>query len=288
MPREYATTRWCFTLNNYTEEEWNQLQTTLRWRATYAVMGKEIAPTTQTPHIQGFLIFRTRERLAGAKEALGIPRMHLEKTVATSSQAAEYCKKDGDFLELGSLPGTLRENGMAAQLEKAKAAVDQGSSLEELWDQHFHVMVKYRSSLTTYLMMKRQKMCRQKPKTELLWGKTGTGKTRYVHDFARIHYDDDLWVYSGGGWFDGYCGQRVVLFDDYYGDVPFGLFLKVLDRYRVNVPVKGGFVSWQPERIFVTSNKHCTSWYDNQSDEMMAAILRRFDREYYLDTNIYE
>lgn len=288
MPREYATTRWCFTLNNWTEEEWRTLQANLRFRAKYAVVGKEVAPLTGTPHLQGFVILKTRERLAGVVQALGILRMHLEKTVATSTQAADYCKKDGEFLEIGSLPGTLQENGMSALLQKAKEDVDQGCTLEELWDRHFGVMVKYRSSLTTYLMLKQQKNRRPKPKTELLWGKTGTGKTRFVHDFSRIHYDDDLWIYSGGGWFDGYCGQRVALFDDYYGDIPFGLFLKVLDRYPVNVPVKGGFVAWKPERIFVTSNKHSTSWYDNQSDEMAAALIRRFDREYYLDKSIYE
>lgn len=67
---------------------------------------------------------------------------------------------------------------------------------------------------------------------EVHWGAPGTGKTRYCHDLARIFYDDDIWVHGGGNWFDGYEGQAVAVFDDFYGCVDFGLLLKVLDRYK--------------------------------------------------------
>lgn len=123
---------------------------------------------------------------------------------------------------------------------------------------------------------------------EVLYGSTGTGKTRYVHQQAHLFYEDDIWIYPGQGWFDGYQGQQVVVFDDFYGDMPFGTLLKVLDRYKLDVPVKGGFTNWNPTRIYITSNVHPLCWYKDLNNHQEAALLRRFDREYFIDSNIFE
>lgn len=47
-----AALNWCFTLNNYTLKEYEALQ---NQECRYLLMGKEIAPTTGTPHIQGYI-----------------------------------------------------------------------------------------------------------------------------------------------------------------------------------------------------------------------------------------
>jgi len=122
---------------------------------------------------------------------------------------------------------------------------------------------------------------------EVIWGKTGTGKTRYCHDVARIFYDSDVWIYPGRGWFDGYTGQQVAIFDDFYGDVSIDVMLKVLDLYKLNVPVKGGFVAWNPKRIYITSNKSPTDWYNELNMNQLEALLRRFHKIEYVDENIY-
>lgn len=90
--------RWCFTLNNPTLEERDVLA---NLPAVYIVYGEEIAPTTGTPHLQGFVIFsRTYRRT----QLCGILQAHWEAAVGTSVQASTYCKKDGNFVERGELP----------------------------------------------------------------------------------------------------------------------------------------------------------------------------------------
>lgn len=287
MPRENPVTRWVFTLNNWTEQEYATIMAALRQYAKYAVVGKETG-AFGTPHLQGFAVMRLRERLAGMKRILGTPRMHLEKARGTSRQAADYCKKEDNFEEIGDPPAGAsaiaeEKQGMQMRLQAAKDDIDAGADLMNIWQDHFFVMCKFGKSIKEYLAMVEKRIPRKKPRVELLWGAPGTGKTRYVHFFANLHYDGDIWSYGGSGWFDGYHGQKVALFDDFYGDIPLGLFLKVLDRYPVQVPVKGGFVNWTPEWIFITSNSYVFSWYDKMSDFQSGALIRRITKEHFVN-----
>lgn len=93
--------RWCFTINNYTDEEKAAVYRACE-RETYAVVGEEIG-STGTPHLQGFIIFQSNKRLTGVKSVIGT-RAHCEVAIGTTSQAADYCKKEGNFSEFGTLP----------------------------------------------------------------------------------------------------------------------------------------------------------------------------------------
>lgn len=95
--------RWVFTLNNYTDVDITHLATLVPSVASYLVYGREVAPTTLTPHLQGYVHFLKRKSLSQAKLALGNPAIHLEVSRGTADQAADYCKKEGQFQEFGAL-----------------------------------------------------------------------------------------------------------------------------------------------------------------------------------------
>lgn len=105
------STRWCFTINNPTPEDEQRLINLcddVRGNGiVYLVWGREIGEYG-TPHFQGFVIFRNRKRLRAVRDVLG-QRGHYECTRGTAREASDYCKKDGEFTEAGTLPHSGRE-----------------------------------------------------------------------------------------------------------------------------------------------------------------------------------
>lgn len=89
----------CFTLNNYSEEEFTQI---LRSFVDYKyVIGKEVGEGG-TPHLQGYVEFGRQLSLKQLKEINN--RMHIEKTRGTRAQNLKYCRKEGDFISTFPVP----------------------------------------------------------------------------------------------------------------------------------------------------------------------------------------
>lgn len=104
----YRGKYWVFTLNNYTQADQDALEALSNTdQVSYLVYGREVAPTTNTPHLQGYVIFTSAVRRSRAKSLLN-NRAHLERAAGTPTQASDYCKKDGDFSEYGNLPPATR------------------------------------------------------------------------------------------------------------------------------------------------------------------------------------
>lgn len=96
------TRHWTFTLNNWTSQHDDALRD-LGTRVTYLVYGYEGREGEATPHLQGYIIFprvkRFREALAQLPDGC-----HIEAKRGTSLQAADYCKKEGVYHEVGERP----------------------------------------------------------------------------------------------------------------------------------------------------------------------------------------
>lgn len=84
---------WCFTVNNPTPEEVDSVRAISAERLVAAL---EIAPTTQTQHIQGYVRFAQPKSLKQLKTLL--PRAHLETRKGTETEAAKYCQKGGEVV----------------------------------------------------------------------------------------------------------------------------------------------------------------------------------------------
>lgn len=89
--------RWCFTLNNYTEEEYSSIVLQFKPYVLKYIIGKEVGEQG-TPHLQGFIRFKTKRR---PKAITDNKRIHWEKCKGTDSDNYDYCSKDGDFIHFG-------------------------------------------------------------------------------------------------------------------------------------------------------------------------------------------
>jgi len=265
---------WCFTLNNYSCEQPDILANLFaRDEAdiAYICWGREVG-AEGTPHLQGFVSFRSKRALKYVR--VFIPRAHLEIARGTPSEAIAYCEKDGVFTEFGARPAG---RGQRSDLDAVKSAIDGGATMEELAETYFGSFLRYHRGFALYFGLRQQPRCFT-PDVFVFYGATGTGKTRkaYEQDTA---FDAQIAIYShpGGMWFDGFNGQHRAIFDDYGGsEFAITYLLKLLDRYPMKVPVKGSFVEWNCQQIYITSNRHPDLWYPNALPEHVKAMKRRF------------
>lgn len=240
---------WCFTVNNYSDAEYTSLSELVSGGdASYIVIGKE-SGESGTPHLQGYVEFPRKKRLGGVKRLGGLQRAHLERRRGTAVEAADYCKKDGQFIELGEI--STPEQGKRSDLAAIKSMLDDGASMAELAEEHFGDWCRYRKSFSAYRNLQAKKVARD-VSVYVFSGPPGVGKTRIIFE-----HEPDLFICPDESlkWFDGYAGEEAILIDDYRGEGNPSFFLRLLDRYPVQLPIKGGFVPLNACRIYITTNQ---------------------------------
>jgi len=93
------TKSWCFTHNNYSSSTELDYQIFARTDPAvyYLIYGREISPTTGTPHLQGFVRFKSKRSFATVQSLLPLG-VHLEARAkgSTDHHAAEYCMKEDE------------------------------------------------------------------------------------------------------------------------------------------------------------------------------------------------
>lgn len=265
---------WCFTYNNYDSETEANLQSWLEANTTYATYGYEVGDSG-TPHLQGYFELdskRKRSTLKNKFRACGLGSMHFELRCGSAQEASDYCHKDGQAP--GYFHGTISrpQQGMRTDLNLLREDLLAQRPLQDIAQEHFGAFIRYQRGINAFRsVMAAQRMW--ETEVFVFWGKTGTGKTRRVYDEVG---DRPLYSHPGGPWFDGYDGQEDVLFDEFSGSyfaLPY--LLKLLDRYPMQVPIKGGFVSFVPKRIWITANYSPQEWFANARPEHVAALMRR-------------
>lgn len=108
--------KYCWTLNNYTDEDVEKLSTMVSDPTTfcvYCVFQKEVAPTTGTPHLQGYSVF-SKERTWSHLHKI-CPRLSSDgKPVkGNHEQNRKYCTKEDsrapgtEIYEFGELPQVI-------------------------------------------------------------------------------------------------------------------------------------------------------------------------------------
>lgn len=265
----------CFTLNNYTEDEYNSIKTYCEQNARYAIVGKEVG-ASGTPHLQGYVNFANPRSFTAIKRGLG-NRVHLERARGSASQNKEYCSKDGDFWETGECPvGAVGDISSAVEKRKLLNERIMNEDLKCLVDLgEIHI--------SQVPLLKKAKMVleQEKPAYEAdgcrgiwYWGNAGVGKSRLVRSLC----EDDFYLKQQNKWWDGYIGQKNVILDDFdlKGD---GLshHLKIwTDRYACTGEIKGGMVNLRHHKFYITSNYPPERFWPDDM-ELLNAIRRRFD-----------
>lgn len=264
---------WVFCINNPTRDSDNHLKSLgepecmERERIRYLVWGREVGESG-TPHLQGYIHFASARVWSSAYEYVspGLPA-YLHPKDGTPQQASKYCKKDGDYDEFGELPvkgarSDLRE--IAERVHKdgwnlcdeVRSPTPDFGLITTAIRHHRHIEVLENAI--------GRSNCRDGSKdVEVIWchGLPGSGKSRWAFETYPKAY-----VYAGSPgclWFDNYNYEDTIVIDDFRGNkvvgadmckptIDFSYLLRLLDRYPMQVPVKGGYKWLAATRFVIT------------------------------------
>lgn len=253
MNNNIMSKNWLFTLNNPSGNDIPK-----SWvDVTYCVWQLEKGDRG-TPHLQGYVVFTTRKRLASVKK-IAKNKGHWEIRKGTHSQAVNYCTKSDSRVDgpwtIGDDKEIAEGQGSRSDLMAVKEAIDGGKSEVYVMDNHFKECCKYMKFFKEYKRAKTPKRT-WKSEVEVLWGPTGTGKSHY----CAVNYPDAYWK-PKSDWWDGYDLHETVVIDEFYGWLSYEFLLRLLDKYPLIVQTKFGHAQFVAKKIIFTSNTSPEQWY---------------------------
>lgn len=213
MPSKQSK-RFTIVLNNYTDQDIEHIITSWPTIVQFYILGREVAPTTNTPHLQGYVEFGSRKTLSSAKTLLGFSRLHLDFSKGTAQDNVKYCSKE-DPSPLTH--GTPMKQGSRSDLTAVREAILDGASYRDLAENHFNLWVRYRAAFKEYISMQAPvQLIKFGPykwpipddiRSLVLWGNSDIGKSEFAKFLLRpnplfiSHLDQlqqyDATVYSG-------------------------------------------------------------------------------------------
>lgn len=309
---------WMFTWNNYPEDHIERLKELGEDTMVYLVGGYEIAPKTGTPHIQGFVYFKS-ERSHGNKtkesaklEAEEIALYGERKTDlvyrkgtlkgiiskaywkpmwSTIPNCIKYCKKDGDFFEMGTEPVGQGKN---SKLREITDKVIDGTSLKDIAsDPEYAPLYVMHGRGLQMLQEALRKDRNQRSKVHWIFGPSGTGKTRTAEEIAdgrRKYTKQDGLIY-----WNGYDNESVVIINEYYPKYhternlcsehgwSFADLIQVIDQYAYKAAIKGSHKTFDADIIIITSIYPPEVYHPSFVEHYQ--IYRRLDGIYRLSGN---
>lgn len=258
---------WCFTLNNYTNEEYMAACCEESY-IKYGIVGKEVGDQG-TPHLQGYYHMHNAIMLKKLKAKL--PRGHWEICKGSPAENIAYCSKENNTYSWGVKPLSQQEKG---ELGKRK------------WDEAYHNAIEGNFDaidksilISQYGNLKRIYNDHHKKPTGIdvlpgiwVYGMSGTGKSRMIWDKYPDSYRKMM-----NKWWDNYNMEQVVVLEDVDKESAkwISFYLKIWgDHYPFRAEVKGGSIMIRPSIVIVTSQYQINELW--QDDETRDAISRRY------------
>lgn len=278
---------WCFTLNNpeggaelYETKEWNQ------YPVEFMIVGLEHAPTTGTPHHQGYVHWPNPRYGASMRKLLPTARWAACKGSERDNEI--YCSKEANIIVRVGETGTTHSDeeqeesqdeikkparqGKRTDISRARQWIDEG--------QNWRYIVSYVTSFSALRLAAEYLSVAEPPrqwKTHVTWifGPTGTGKTHLANQLCK----SSPWI-SGQTlkWFDGYDAHTDAIVDEFRGDFcPFHELLRLTDALALRVEIKRGTRQWKPRRLFITSCYPPHRVYKDRTTEDLRQLGRRIE-----------
>lgn len=261
----YQARNWCFT--DWTCTDWTELYNKHKDLIRFICWGEEISPETKNKHHQGWIQVIKKKTRGGLKKLMG-KEISLRACRGDEFDNQIYCKKDNNYKEYGKFV----VQGERTDLQGIKEFIDEGHTMKEIADENFQLFCQYRGGITKYKELVEKEKSKQFRKVEVnvLYGATGTGKTRIAMEEAEYKIEG-----SNLKWWDGYEGEKCIVIDEFANQIPITELLTLLDGYQLRLPIKGGHTYALWNKVYITTNLNFDEWYPSARLMHKEALIRR-------------
>lgn len=172
------------------------------------------------------------------------PSIHMEPTKGTKEQAEDYINKRGRFAEKGeqvlyiARRGEIKgAQGQRRDLEVIEDLIQQGNTPFEILSMSLSYR-RYEKYIRDAYYDKRYRETPRKREVNVVWhvGSSGSGKSYTQILLSEKYGESEVYVVTDYDHpFDKYNGERILLLDEFRGQVKFCVFMTWLDKYRVQL-----------------------------------------------------
>ena len=216
--------------------------------------------------------------------------MHIEAAKGTHRENRDYIRKEGKWRDSEksetNKPETFEESGelpeesdrRVKQTEKIMSMLYDGATDAEILQECPGAMMylpRIEQARQTLLEAEQRTKFRELTVT-YIWGESGIGKTRSVME--KHGYENIYRVTNYAHPFDGYKGQKVILFDEFRSSLPLTEMLCYLDGYPVPLPCRYADRMACYTEVYIISNIPLEKQYPNvqlEEPASFAAFKRR-------------
>ena len=272
---------WCFTINNFTEEEKQKVTQIIEVNCDYGIA--EIEHEEEgTPHIQGYFHFKNQRKFSQIKRCL--IRAHIEPAQGSWQDNFQYCSKEGNVFAING--HTLEEAEKYQGMNNFEIMYKDMQTLKpEEFASKYPKEWYLRRRLVESVMIDAAMVNvsnfegNLQEKNWWIWGKPGVGKSRWAASNGEYF---EIFKKNFNKWWDGYnlIRTKIVIIEDYPACPQGNTLVQHMkiwgDRYPFEGECKGSHLMIEPRRFFliVTSNYPIEGCFMNYEDQQ--AIKRRF------------
>jgi len=261
--------RFIFTINNYTDKD---LEAVKNLKVNYITVGKEICPTTGTPHLQGYCEFNSKTSIR--KFSKKLKRARIRDAKGTCEHNQKYTQKENLWLE----EGTPMKQGERTDINDVRDSIMAGDitvdNIAISSPYFYHLYARTLSKLEDLRMRKNFRT--EMTKGIWYWGATGTGKSKKA--FEGFHPDTHYNWKDDKGWQDGYIQQDTVIINEFRGSLQYSKLLELVDMHPYEVSRRAREpMPFTSKLVIITSALHPKDVYKNLSEhDSLEQLYRRF------------
>lgn len=247
---------------NINHETINTIMKEFKW--IYYCFCDEIGEN-KTPHIHLFFVCKNAVLFSKVKKLF--PTAHIESAIGSCQENRDYIRKEGKYLnsdkketnlidtfeEYGEMPlETAVKNETVS--EQVLNLILEGYSNADIIRKFpsYATKIPHLNNTRHIFLKDANKDSSRNLEIIYIFGKTGTGKTRYVMD--KYGYSNVCKVSDYAHPFDNYNEQDILLLDEFRSSISIGAMLQYLDRYPCDLPARYADKVALYTKVYIVSN----------------------------------